>query len=142
MKNHQLSNVHLTRTVDGGGERQSIGDNKIAFDVTGEREQKIVKRKLIVLVVFIVVFAITQVAFLILYGLMSRELIQVYEQVPLDIDLASKLIVEPNLKIASIARDVPRDVLDKYSQLIPPLLAKPVQSVPDLFPLLQTTPCA
>jgi hypothetical protein len=61
--------------------------------------------------------------------------------VPQDINQASKLIVEPNIRIASIFRTVPQNVLDKYSQNLPALLAQPSESVPNLFPLLQTTPC-
>jgi len=46
--------------------------------VTNEREQKIVKRKLLVLVLYVSLFAVAQISFLILYGIMSRSLIQVY----------------------------------------------------------------
>lgn len=87
-------------------------------------------------------FIVAQLAFLILYGVLSRSLIQVYERVPEDFDEANKLIVEPNLRIASIYRAVPQNILGKYSGLLPSLLAQPSSSVPLLFPLLQTAPCS
>jgi hypothetical protein len=72
---------------------------------------------------------------------MSRSLIQIYQNVPKDINDASKLIVQPNLQIASISRLVPPEVLSKYQSILPGLLARPLDSVPMLFPLLQSVPC-
>jgi predicted PurR-regulated permease PerM len=110
--------------------------------VTSEREQIIVRRKIVTLIVYVSLFVVAQISFLILYGIMSRALIQVYQNVPQDIDQASKLIVQPNLQIASIFTAVPQNVLDKYAAELPPLLSQPSQSIPGLFPLLQLTPCA
>jgi hypothetical protein len=91
--------------------------------------------------VFVSVFIVAQLAFLTLYGIMWRSLIQVYQSVPKDINDASKLIVQPNLMIASITRQVPPEVINKYSTILPVLLARPSSSVPMLFPLLQSAPC-
>lgn len=47
---------------------------------------------------------IGQVVFLIVYGIMATNMINTYLSVPKDIDDACKLVVEPNLKMASLYR--------------------------------------
>ncbi len=83
----------------------------------------------------------TQAIFLILYGVLTNNILNSLEDMIWKFDEAYLLAVYPNLKIASLFIPAPPEILHQYEQSVQSVLEQTNDYMPDLFTLLSQTPC-
>jgi hypothetical protein len=117
-------------------------ETKIKFETSEEAEEKLAKKKLYSILFFIVIFLLTQVLFIILYSVLNYKQIDSFNTIPQEMDEACKLVVLPNLMLANMFYPVPSDMLSSYQATQTLVLEQPLNSIPNLFTLLEDAPCS
>lgn len=91
--------------------------------------------------ILIVVVLATQILFLILHGVLNSQMLNSYKDILKEFDVATKLIVYPNLKMASLSYPTPGDILSDYQASTLKTLNEPIIYMPNLYNLLSEKPC-
>ena len=83
-----------------------------------EIEEEMKKKKLVIIVSFVLIFLLSQILFLTIYGVMMGKELEMQHNIPGEIQKAYKFSVLPNLQMASLFYPAPQAILDKYNQQI------------------------
>lgn len=92
--------------------------------------------------VVLLAFLLAQAAFLIIHSLTTLRALAFYQNTPVDLDNASKLIVYPNFLLADLYLPLSPELKAKYDSLINQALAAPISSIVSLYSFLGNVPCA
>jgi choline kinase len=104
--------------------------------VTSGRERAIAKQRLLMLIFYIGVFLFVQSIFFVIYSTTTQNLIFLYKNIPPNLDTANKVMLLPNLQLASLFVDSPEGLIEMYTNELTPILTTPQQLVPLLFDFL------
>ena len=117
IKNYEFTNLKLnnqfTQKASMAEVEKSNGPKKKGEPVESEENRK---KNVSFFVGIIIIFIITQVIFLVIYGVLATTLLENFKQIPLNIDDACKLTVYPNLQLSTLFLSAPPAIVSSYKE--------------------------